>query len=850
MRILFTILFTFILGAAYAQEPVYNQMRSNYQFKGVRVDSLLLFPKFNDTTAANNTALDSIAGNVIRVGNTVYYRSTDLKKWMTFGGGSSIDTTSLSNRINAKADSSIGLNKVLQNGNTAYNYIDLLDSINGKYYEIYIDPSSGDNALFGMVDTSYNYLVLQTNGPYSNPSIYFENKGMPQYLIQQDSTTGILFLPTQNGGIDTLATLRYVRDSASGGNLTLNQVTDFGNTTQNAIQFVDDANLLMDTFSSVLFANNSRIKEGTIDAEYGGNKGVALICGLGYEYKWEGGMLFVMNGNGNAIREAKYMFTYVPQDTNDVSEGYYVGSRWILDNGDTYVCTDNTINAAVWDLQPNAFDSTSLSNRINDKIDSLKKENDTVYFKKDGIWFTSFKDSVGSGNGRWGNDTAMVILAKVHNDAGSTLLKGEIVYLSGANGDVASVKRANNKYDSTSATTIGMVKDNIANNDTGWVVTQGQISKINTSAFNPGDIVYLDSIDGKFTKTKQYAPYHLVFIGVVERANAGNGQLYIKPQNGYELNELHDVSINNKINNQILVYSDTQDLWKNRNIYSIVDTTSLSNRINTKQDILLGYDETNDRLGLKQASPTASLHINSNKNTATQSDTAGILLANSTAAIAGTQSVSPPIVWQGNGWKTTATAASQDVRFRAYALPVQGTTNPTGQWIVESNINNAGYSQLFSLTSGSGASIGPVNYSPGKINISSYNIKTAAPTENVMTLSSTEVGPSTFPTQLNFLQKGATVGWTIQSVNQGVGYTPLILNELGGNVLIGTTTNQGARLNVNGTIRGSQFILSALNTAPATATSTGTTGEIRIVNGFIYVCVATNTWQRAAISTW
>jgi len=76
------------------------------------------------------------------------------------------------------------------------------------------------------------------------------------------------------------------------------------------------------------------------------------------------------------------------------------------------------------------------------------------------------------------------------------------------------------------------------------------------------------------------------------------------------------------------------------------------------------------------------------------------------------------------------------------------------------------------------------------------------------------------------------------------------LNELGGNVLIGTTTNQGARLNVNGTIRGSQFILSALNTAPATATSTGTTGEIRIVNGFIYVCVATNTWQRAAISTW
>ncbi len=527
-----------------------------------------------------------------------------------------------------------------------------------------------------------------------------------------------------------------------------------------------------------------------------------------------------------------------------------------------------------------SIDTTSLSNRINDKIDSLKKSGDSVYFKKNGIWFTSFKDSAGGQNGRWGNDTALVIYAKVHNAAGTTLLKGEVVYLSGANGDVASVKRANNKYDSTSATTIGMVKDNINANDTGWVVTQGQISKINTAAFNPGDIVYMDSIDGQFTKSKQYAPYHLVFIGVVERANAGNGQLYIKPQNGYELNELHDVSINSPINNQVLVYSDTQQLWKNRNVYSVVDTTklsaridarvkytdtanmlvtymhyidtvSLSNRINARQAALTGYDETNDRLGLKQASPTASLHINSNKNTATQSDTAGILLANTTAAIAGTQSVSPPIVWQGNGWKTTATAASQDVRFRAYALPVQGTTNPTGQWLVESSINSGAYTQLFSLTSGSGASIGPVNYSPGKINISSYNVKTAAPTENVMTLSSTETGSGgTYPTQLNFLQEGATVGWNIQSVNQGVGYTPIILNKLGGNVLIGTSTNQGAKLNVDGTIRGTQFILSALNTAPATASSTGTTGEIRIVNGFIYVCVATNTWQRAAIATW
>ncbi|NBQ17052.1 hypothetical protein EBU24_01925 [bacterium] len=83
-----------------------------------------------------------------------------------------------------------------------------------------------------------------------------------------------------------------------------------------------------------------------------------------------------------------------------------------------------------------------------------------------------------------------------------------------------------------------------------------------------------------------------------------------------------------------------------------------------------------------------------------------------------------------------------------------------------------------------------------------------------------------------------------------VGNSRLIIYN-GGNVAIGTNTasDPGYKLDVAGTARATQFQLSALNTAPATATSTGTLGEIRIVNGAIYVCVATNTWQRALLTT-
>lgn len=54
----------------------------------------------------------------------------------------------------------------------------------------------------------------------------------------------------------------------------------------------------------------------------------------------------------------------------------------------------------------------------------------------------------------------------------------------------------------------------------------------------------------------------------------------------------------------------------------------------------------------------------------------------------------------------------------------------------------------------------------------------------------------------------------------------------------------------NRSITGTQYKVSALNTAPASATSTGVIGEIRITSAYIYVCIATNTWVRTALTTW
>lgn len=338
-------------------------------------------------------------------------------------------------------------------------------------------------------------------------------------------------------------------------------------------------------------------------------------------------------------------------------------------------------------------DTTSLSNRINLKIDSVKRRLDSVFGYRNGTEVFQFKDSIG---GSVANDTAKVVIAKVYNATGTTLQRGEVVYLFGANGDVASVKRANNKDDSTSSKTFGLVRRNIASGDTGYITTQGQIEKLNLGSFTAGDVLWLDSIDGGFTKVKPQAPYHAVFLGVVERANNGNGLAYIKPQNGVEVDEIHDILINNVTNNQILIYSDTQKVWKNRSVYTIVDTTSLSSRINQKLSISDTATMLNNYL---TSADTISLsnRINLKYNTADtnllqqKSLPANSIVGNATYQTANAQSIF---------FKDTSGTYTGTITWTATTAP-SGTTNHSYRWTRIGNLVNLNIALVFSVAGGS-----------------------------------------------------------------------------------------------------------------------------------------------------
>ena len=157
----------------------------------------------------------------------------------------------------------------------------------------------------------------------------------------------------------------------------------------------------------------------------------------------------------------------------------------------------------------------------------------------------------------WVNKHSSVV-SYVRNAEATTLTTGTVVYLFGAPGDHATVKRADNASDATSSKTVGLVGANIAASENGPVITRGYVDGIDLSVgYSPGDILWLGE-NGAFTKTKPTAPDHLVFVGVVVRAT-NNGIVYVATQNGYELDELHDVSISSPNPGDVLTYNGS--LW-------------------------------------------------------------------------------------------------------------------------------------------------------------------------------------------------------------------------------------------------------------------------------------------------
>ena len=162
-------------------------------------------------------------------------------------------------------------------------------------------------------------------------------------------------------------------------------------------------------------------------------------------------------------------------------------------------------------------------------------------------------------------NTSGALVTSVYNKSGAPIPSGAVIYISGAHGNLPKIDLAIASSESGSSKTYGLVVNTIADNAQGQVVHTGVLGNLNTFGIAEGVSLYLSpTIPGGYTTTKPSAPDNMVYIGVCTRAHPTQGSIEVTIQNGFELEELHNVKITTPITNQsVLQYDTAQTLWVN-----------------------------------------------------------------------------------------------------------------------------------------------------------------------------------------------------------------------------------------------------------------------------------------------
>ena len=168
-------------------------------------------------------------------------------------------------------------------------------------------------------------------------------------------------------------------------------------------------------------------------------------------------------------------------------------------------------------------------------------------------------------------------VVRVVNKTGTNLLESQYKAIrirrvdeGGAQGQRLAIVLAQANNDANSVDTLGLVTEDINVNQEGFITNSGLVRGINTTGalqgetWTDGDVLYLSpTTAGSITKVKPQAPQHSVIIGYVVYAHVNNGTIFVKVDNGYEIDELHNVRINtgSLTSGNLLVYSGS--VWTN-----------------------------------------------------------------------------------------------------------------------------------------------------------------------------------------------------------------------------------------------------------------------------------------------
>ena len=276
-----------------------------------------------------------------------------------------------------------------------------------------------------------------------------------------------------------------------------------------------------------------------------------------------------------------------PSDTGNFITTAQTGAFYPIGNPSGYITGLDLSNYSTISF------STGISGYLQNQVTNLNNQTGSYYPRSNPSGFITGVDLSGYATIPYVTDVSGVLQAQItsgsqisvdtihlygKNDQGTTIYKGQPVYINGANGANPLIKLASNTGERTSSKTIGLLSQDLSVNQFGYIITEGLLEGFNTSAGAAGDPMWLGASGNIIygTGNKPYGNNHLVFLGFVLRSNNNNGKVYVKPQNGFEIEELHKVYAINPSNKDTLLYNSGSGAWFARQI-NTGDVSGISN---------------------------------------------------------------------------------------------------------------------------------------------------------------------------------------------------------------------------------------------------------------------------------
>jgi hypothetical protein len=172
------------------------------------------------------------------------------------------------------------------------------------------------------------------------------------------------------------------------------------------------------------------------------------------------------------------------------------------------------------------------------------------------------------------------VYVRARNNTGTTITNGKAVYINSAQGNNPTLALAD-ADDVNTSQVIGVATEDISDNATGFVTVTGVVNGVNTSGYNAGDALYLDTINGGLTKQLLSSPHNVVFVGYALNST-NNGRIFVRPSNPIAADTAMNANGNQIAPTQQAVKKYVTTAISGKMNYT--DTVALSNRINTKQN--------------------------------------------------------------------------------------------------------------------------------------------------------------------------------------------------------------------------------------------------------------------------